>query len=439
MRSVLFVIFVLFGISYAQLDVENLDTIDDSVLREKCDSRGGKGTYANVQTARDNLQTCIEDLVDLDTIKKEIEESKKTGSMDEVFGKYCKKRPEFKKCVDKFLEKLKLCLIDDERKNLETVLNLIKELGEFACYKDGDRIAMFVAEEGPECIKAHVEGIKTCVNNTLKLSTTSTVDSLPSFLNATKVCDDLAKIQPCIVTELEICDNTTPANVVDSVFRFIRKRACKTGKQRRSIITKRSLPIAPSYLKKLINTYVKFAKSKCKGEEELQKLEEALTKTEQCVVDSAYHNALSLFNPRKVKEDVLNCTTDFVKASENCLPEDEKYFPQLSMDLMGGLIDLSLKYKRNITTSSWNPEVQQCFQSLKYQSNKQTLKKCFEGDVTQSKLGNSKEYICEQLHEFKTCVTDAITSICVQGISVDEFKEEFENLFKKPCESISSE
>lgn len=93
------------------------------------------------QTARDDLQTCIEELVDLDTIKKEIDESKKTGSMDEVFGKYCKKRPEFKKCVDKFLEKLKLCLIDDERKNLETVLNLIKELGEFACYKDGDRIA----------------------------------------------------------------------------------------------------------------------------------------------------------------------------------------------------------------------------------------------------------------------------------------------------------
>ncbi|XP_045474734.1 uncharacterized protein LOC123680732 [Harmonia axyridis] len=437
MKTVLFVFLALFGAAYAQLDVDNLDSIDDTVLKEKCDSRGGKGTYANVQKARDTLQSCVEDLIDLDTIKKEIEESKKTGSMDEVFGKYCKKRPEFKKCVDKFLEKLKLCLIDDEKKNLETVLNLIKELGEFACYKDGDRIAMFVAEEGPECIKAHVEGIKTCVNNTLKLSTTSTVDSLPTFLNATKVCDDLAKIQPCIVTELEVCDNTTPANVVDSVFRFIRKRACKSGKQRRSVMTKRSLAIAPAHFKSLLDAYVRYTKSKCrlnKGREELKKLEESLSTTKQCVADFLKKNLILLVTPTELKENIVKCSKDFIEASENCLPENEKYYPKFSQEIMSGLVDLVFKYKQNFTSSSWNSEVQLCFQNFKYQTNRQSMLNCFEGDLLEDGSDYTKEYVCKRLRDSSKCVTNVISSLCVQDISVNEFKTEFEYVFKKPCE-----
>lgn len=35
---------------------------------------------------------------------------------------------------------------------------------------------------------------------------------------------DIQNLQQCIVTELEKCEEPTPANIVDSLFRFVRKQ-----------------------------------------------------------------------------------------------------------------------------------------------------------------------------------------------------------------------
>lgn len=61
--------------------------------------------------------------------------------MDDVFGKYCRKRTDIKQCVEKVIEATKPCLEDNEKEALNITINIIKELGEFACYRDGDRIA----------------------------------------------------------------------------------------------------------------------------------------------------------------------------------------------------------------------------------------------------------------------------------------------------------
>ncbi|KAK9882641.1 hypothetical protein WA026_022510 [Henosepilachna vigintioctopunctata] len=433
MKVVVLVSFFILGSAYGLLDVDKLDSFDDSILRDKCDERGGKGTYTKVKTARDDLQSCVEDLVDLDTLKKEIEESKKTGSMDEVFGKYCKKRPQLKTCLDKFLEKMKLCLIEDEKNNLNKVLNVLRELGDFACYKDGDRIAMFVAEQGPECIKTHIEGIKTCVNNTLKISPTVSINSLPNFFNGTKICEDMDKVKPCIVTELEKCDNTTPANVVDSVFRFIKKRACKPEKQRRSVLTKRSLADTPNHIKNLLNAYVKYTKSKClthRGDKQVVQLLESLNKTQSCIVDYVKTNLLVLLIPENVKDKIEECSKDFIAASEDCLPENEKYYPKFSQQIMGGLVDLMFKYKQNLTMSSWSTEVQSCFQNFKYHNNRQALLKCFEAEVQNTDSDYTKEYVCRRLSNASKCMKNFISSICIEDVAINHFKDEFEKGFR---------
>lgn len=61
--------------------------------------------------------------------------------MDEVFGKYCARTPAFKNCVKSFIDTLKECLEEGEKTTLNNVLDLLKRLGEFVCYKDGDRLA----------------------------------------------------------------------------------------------------------------------------------------------------------------------------------------------------------------------------------------------------------------------------------------------------------
>lgn len=47
---------------------------------------------------------------------------------------------------------------------------------------------------------------------------------------------DLEDLRHCVVKQLENCENSTPANIIDSLFKFIRKNACKTKQKRRKFV-----------------------------------------------------------------------------------------------------------------------------------------------------------------------------------------------------------
>lgn len=129
------------------------------MFKEKCDKFGKSDTYdrlkvknapfsdclvfkfAYLQVALNETKTCLEGKIDLDKVKEELDEAKKTGSMDEVFAKYCNKRNEYKECILKSINVTKECLEPIEIQALDTVIEIAKEVGDFACYRDGDRLA----------------------------------------------------------------------------------------------------------------------------------------------------------------------------------------------------------------------------------------------------------------------------------------------------------
>ncbi|CAG9817050.1 unnamed protein product [Phaedon cochleariae] len=80
-------------------------------------------------------------LINIETLKNEVEEAKKTGSMDEVFGRYCNKRPQMTDCLKKTRDAIAPCLEENEKNAINFTANIVKQLGDFACVKDGDRIA----------------------------------------------------------------------------------------------------------------------------------------------------------------------------------------------------------------------------------------------------------------------------------------------------------
>lgn len=53
-------------------------------------------------------------------------------------------------------------------------------------------------------------------------------NNLPELSFNSEQCDDMVKMQDCIVNELEKCDQPTTANLVESLFQFI-KRATPCG------------------------------------------------------------------------------------------------------------------------------------------------------------------------------------------------------------------
>lgn len=83
----------------------------------------------------------MESQVNVTALQEELDEAKKTGSMDEVFREYCKKIPNVMSCVKNVTDAIKPCLEDKEKDSLKTLSNITESLLDFACLKDGDKIA----------------------------------------------------------------------------------------------------------------------------------------------------------------------------------------------------------------------------------------------------------------------------------------------------------
>uniref|UniRef100_T1GRW5 Uncharacterized protein n=1 Tax=Megaselia scalaris TaxID=36166 RepID=T1GRW5_MEGSC len=122
-------------------------------------------------------------------------------------------------------------------------MKIATSLLDFVCYKGGNQIALFIAEKGPECLNSTQEPIQNCVNATFGKYQQNITDlsakvmdqenkvdfnELPKLKLGPELCSDIEEAEQCIVKELEKCSEITPANIVESLFRFIKKETeCK--------------------------------------------------------------------------------------------------------------------------------------------------------------------------------------------------------------------
>ena len=223
----------------AELANANL-TLDNikKLFKDKCIKVAGKekGEEAikEIEMATLNLGECITNIVNYTAIQKEIEEASPLGELDIVFSKYCKKRPDALECVEIFNTKLVPCLEKEEQENQDVFMRIVRSLLNFVCHKGGDQIALFIAEKGPECLESKKEDIQHCINNTFSRYVPKdgieNVKTLPKFIMSPKHCSDMEKLETCVVEKLELCQEITPANIVESMFRFIKNETiCRTN------------------------------------------------------------------------------------------------------------------------------------------------------------------------------------------------------------------
>ncbi|XP_013136634.1 PREDICTED: 27 kDa hemolymph protein-like isoform X2 [Papilio polytes] len=203
-------------------DIQNKTT---RKLKEKCENNGGPDAYTNLEGAVKSFTTCVQDLINFSTLNEEIEKAKPDGRVDEVFKKYCDKRPVLLNCFHNLTEVLETCLTAEEQQHVPPFVNMTHQLAEFICFKDGDRIALFIAEKGPECLQEKSAMINECLNNTFigKPSFDKIPDEIPEIKFGEKECNQLTKAQSCVVAALETCAVPTSANIIESLFKFARK------------------------------------------------------------------------------------------------------------------------------------------------------------------------------------------------------------------------
>ncbi|KAG8247843.1 Interferon- developmental regulator 1 [Homalodisca vitripennis] len=140
---------------------------------------------------------------------------------------YCLKSPQLRYCVTNFTEAIEPCLSPEERYMKQTILNITDALIRFICFKEGERIALFIAEGGPECLKDNQDEIMQCFNSTfshyMPKEAAVKQEEAPLFQLGEKECRDISKLQQCVVEHLEKCSEPTPSNIVDSLIAYVRK------------------------------------------------------------------------------------------------------------------------------------------------------------------------------------------------------------------------
>ncbi|KAB0794644.1 hypothetical protein PPYR_11483 [Photinus pyralis] len=201
-------------------DVANLE----GAAKEKCIQHGGEDAFKTLKKLAVELQSFIMQNFEPVTIRQELEEARKTGSMDDVFKKYCDLRPDFFKHSHKVNDAIESCLSEAERPVFKLGVNVSESLMEFVCEKDGDRVAMFIAENGFECIKSQQDNLQKCSSDIVNKHKPTNFNAIPALAKITKEqCTEYQSFQKCVVDTLEGCTEKTPANIVDAFFKFVYK------------------------------------------------------------------------------------------------------------------------------------------------------------------------------------------------------------------------
>ncbi|EDW07215.1 27 kDa hemolymph protein [Drosophila mojavensis] len=183
----------------------------------------------DIQQAGGRLMECLNGLANITVVLDEVERARPLGDLDVVFEKYCLRLPQARQCLTDFNAVLLPCLTREERQHNAVMQRIIGKLLDFVCYKNGDQIALFIAEQGPECLEQHKDNVGRCLEKSFghympSQLNISTVE-LPELVLGSRQCTELHDFENCVVRHLENCTNITPSNIVESMFRYVRKES----------------------------------------------------------------------------------------------------------------------------------------------------------------------------------------------------------------------
>ncbi|XP_018006859.1 uncharacterized protein LOC108664703 [Hyalella azteca] len=198
---------------------EDISQIRD--WKDKCREEHGPAVLKEIEDAPGQLMECVLQYVKLDKLQIEVNRSMARGNLDRVFKKYCGYRDDILYCVDTMLTTFQTCMTAQQLVDVNVTRRAVDAAINFTCHDDGDRIALFMAEQGVECVREHKDGIRTCIEDRVPSVKTSIDDpdslSLDHIVINEQQCEKLNAMHSCVVQEAEKCSDPTPANILDAL------------------------------------------------------------------------------------------------------------------------------------------------------------------------------------------------------------------------------
>lgn len=196
---------------------------------ERCLLTGGEQVLDDYLFEQENLIYCMLKQFDLEELQTEMSAKKKTGDLDLVFKKYCRDHvPAARECLVDFLSVSALCLPEEDRPGLNITLAMVDSAIEFTCHNDGDRIALFISEEGVECVTAHQQDMLTCVRKSVPeafspMHRRRSHNSMHFYVFQKENCRKGDAIIECVEKSLLKCSDPTPSNLLHGLLQSMRE------------------------------------------------------------------------------------------------------------------------------------------------------------------------------------------------------------------------
>jgi len=199
-------------------DEFDLNTFTEQWM-EECEKNNGSEAVESIDKARETLFECFSSKINFAQISEEMTLAAPKGELDEVFIHYCNLLPDLKACREPMTQSLQVCLSDQGVEDLERFNAAIDGALDFMCYKGGERIAIFMAENGTQCLGSNVDMLTRCMNNTVPdiISAFKAMQNSNASVFDENNCRIEAKLKSCVVDVLKTCSDPTPANIIEGL------------------------------------------------------------------------------------------------------------------------------------------------------------------------------------------------------------------------------
>ncbi|XP_076029758.1 27 kDa glycoprotein-like isoform X2 [Oratosquilla oratoria] len=228
--------------------------------KDRCRNTAGAKAMAEIEDSIRQFPPCVQKLVKVDKLEHELNHSIPRGNLDLVFKKYCNKRGHLENCIDDVADKLDVCLNEREKEDLNITREALEAGLDFICHEGGDRIALFMAEEGQKCVESQMEPIKKCIEENIPELKDSTKDldsiNLNDFTINEQNCKKVNIMRDCIVQQTSKCKNSTPQNILDSlIMQMLKATPCWQSNSATNISALSLLPIILTLLAAVLTAF----------------------------------------------------------------------------------------------------------------------------------------------------------------------------------------
>ncbi|KAK4875014.1 hypothetical protein RN001_011436 [Aquatica leii] len=438
----------------------NAPTIEEIIeaAQKKCEENGGKEAFDRLMVAKDEIQECFQSNFNLTHIEGELNEKRKNGSMDEVFAKYCKKRPIIEACLKNLTNAVEPCLEESEKSSVKLLVSITENFIDFGCYKDGDRLAMFLAEGGLECVKNKSAELESCANKTLshRIPANFALTSVPLLVFNNDGCQDYFNLQSCVVSTLEGCSDHTSANLVDAMFKFIRRSTpCKDYKQPSSTLGRSNRRVIRDTtnnpeLSALLQAYDKL-KQKYEphclqngGSKARNEFQEGLVQVEKCQKTVQTNFMRKLEEVRGFAYDYMckdfryglrGCLSNLTTKMEACSSRAEKYVPKFGLEIYDSLFNYQCKDEARALKMVLG-EQDYCMKTILSSTDVCIGKTKHIRDYSKEAVVTKSE-LCSDLKLLKNCFVDMASQKCPGNTNINDLVKGFTDSIYAPCSSCN--